>query len=460
MASLIRGGLLQARGPGDLQALDDAVVAVDDAGAITAVEDAGSPAGRALLDAASAADGSGPTVAVERLASGAWLLPGLVDLHVHAPQWPQLGTGLDLPLERWLFEYTFPLEARCADATYAASVWERMVPTLLRHGTTTAVYYATVHEEATLALAETCLHHGQRALVGRVGMDDPDGTPPWYRDASAAAGVAASARSVEAIHALASRASRAGSPSIVDPIVTPRFVPACTDALLAGLGELAAATGTRVQTHCSESDWEHGEAKRRFGTTDLRALRSFGLVTPHGVLAHANHMDDADLGLAAELHAGVAHCPLSNAYFSNAVFPVRRALERGVRVGLGTDVSGGAAPAVLSQCGMAVTASRMLEDGVDARRPPGERGVAASRIDTLTAFWLATLGGATAVGLPVGLLEPGRRFDAVAVDTTVAGSPLSRVEDLDDPVRLLEKIVRLAGPTDIGAVWVDGRRVG
>ncbi len=331
------------------------------------------------------------------------------------------------------------------------------MPTLLRHGTTTAVYYATVHEEATLALAETCLRHGQRALVGRVGMDDPDGTPPWYRDASADAGVAASAASIEAIRALAATAGPA--PPLVEPIVTPRFVPACTDALLAGLGELAAATRTRVQTHCSESDWEHGEAQRRFGTTDLRALRSFGLVTEHGVLAHGDHMDDADLALAAGLGAGVAHCPLSNAYFANAVFPLRRALDLGVRVGLGTDIAGGAAPAVLSQCGMAVTASRMLEDGVDARLPAGSRGVPGSRVDTVTAFWLATLGGASAVGLPVGLLEPGRRFDAVVVDTTVDGSPLCRSDDLDDPARLLEKIVRLAGPSDITAVWVDGRRV-
>jgi guanine deaminase len=449
MAFLVRGGLLQARGPGVLESLDDAVVAVDDDGTIAAVEPSASPAGAALLGAA----GSGGP-AVERIPAGSWLLPGLVDLHVHAPQWPQLGTGLDLPLERWLFEYTFPLEARCADPAYARSVWERMVPTLLAHGTTTAVYYATVHEEATQALAATCLRHGQRALVGRVAMDDPEGTPSWYRDASADAGVAASAASIEAIRRLAGD----GPAALVQPIVTPRFVPACTDALLAGMGELAASTGTRVQTHCSESDWEHGEALRRFGVTDTRALQSFGLVTPHGVLAHGNHMDDDDLACAAGLGAGVAHCPLSNAYFSNAVFPLRRALDLGVRVGLGTDVSGGAAPAVLSQCGMAVTASRMLEDGVDARVPAASRGVARSRIDSITAFWLATLGGAEAIGLPVGLLAPGRRFDAIVVDTTVAGSPLSRMEDLDDPVRVLEKIVHLAGPAEIRQVWVDGRR--
>ena len=87
---------------------------------------------------------------VVRLRPSQRLLPGLVDTHIHAPQWPQLGTGLDIPLERWLFEYTFPLEARYADTEFASSVWNHMVPTLLSHGTTTAVYFATVHEAATL----------------------------------------------------------------------------------------------------------------------------------------------------------------------------------------------------------------------------------------------------------------------------------------------------------------------
>ena len=101
------------------------------------------------------------------------LLPGMVDTHLHAPQWPQLGVGLDLPLERWLFENTFPLEARFADAEYAAAVWAQMIPALLRHGTTTVVYHGSIHEDATTALAEACVRHGQRAFVGRVAMDHP-----------------------------------------------------------------------------------------------------------------------------------------------------------------------------------------------------------------------------------------------------------------------------------------------
>jgi guanine deaminase len=428
-----------------LDVLEQVTIVVDDAGTITGVHAAGTPEAAAAVQQAAR---------VVRLGEHERLLPGVVDLHLHAPQWPQLGTGLDIPLERWLFEYTFPLEARYADPDFAATVWGHMVPTLLAHGTTTTVYFSAVDEAATTMLAEQCVQSGQRAFVGRVAMDHPDGTPPWYRDQSAAAGIEASHRSIEAIRAVG------GSSALVQPIVTPRFVPACTDELLGGLGELAARTGTLVQTHCSESDWEHHAVHERFGRSDATVLHDFGLLRDGTVLAHGDHLGDDDLDLVASAGAGVAHCPLSNSYFANAVFPARQALARGVKVGLGTDVAGGAEPGVLSQCGMAVTVARMLEDGVDARRTTAERGVPDARLDLVTAFHLATAGGADVLGLPVGRLQVGCQFDALVVDTAgTSGGRVRRWAEVDDEARLFEKIVRLAGPSEIARVWVAGREV-
>ena len=439
---VVTGTVMQAPAPGTLEVMRDAVVVVGDDGTIEAVHTAG---GREA-EAAVAAAGK-----VTRLAGSQRLMPGLIDTHIHAPQWPQLGTGLDIPLDRWLFEYTFPLEARYADTGFARTVWSRMVPALLAHGTTTAVYYGTVHEDATLALAEECASRGQRAFVGRVAMDHPEGTPAWYRDESAAAGLAASARSVEAVRSLGS--------TLVKPVVTPRFAPACTDDLLRALGELAAGTGAHVQTHCSESDWEHGHALARYGTTDTEALASFGLVRRGTVLAHGDHVTDPDLERIRAAGAGIAHCPLSNSYFANAVFPLRRALARGVHVGLGSDVAGGAHPGLLAQCGHAVTVSRMLEDGVDPSHPADRRGVPGSRIDAVTAFHVATRGGADLLGIDAGLIAPGMSFDAFVVDCEQRPGGLDYWEGIDDEERLFEKIVRLAGPADITDVWVAGRRV-
>ena len=435
---------MQTPSPERLDVIERAVIEVDDDGVIVAVEDAATDAGLAILRSGREHVATDP---------GSVLIPGLVDLHVHAPQWPQLGTGLDLPLERWLFEYTFPLEARYTDLAFARPVWTDLVDGLLRHGTTTAVYFATVDGPATFALAEATARAGQRACVGRVAMDDPEGTPEWYRDPSADAGVRASASSIDEITAL-----DAGR-GIVRPIITPRFTPACTDDLLRGLGELAAQTGVLVQTHASESDWAHGHALARFGTTDCVALDRFGLIRAGTILDHANHVTDGDAELLLARGAGIAHCPLSNAYFANAVLPARRLVERGVGMGLGTDIAGGASPSLLREVHEAVTMSRLLADGVDRAAPSADRGVQDSAIDTTFGFWLATLGGANVLGAPVGLLEPGRRFDAVLIDLRSRRGSLRIYPELDGPDRAFEKVVRLAGPPDITAVWVDGRRV-
>jgi len=234
MSLTVRATILQTPTRGELEVLEDHVVSVDDTGHIVSIV-AASP---------------DSTVDV-KLPAATVLLPGVIDTHIHAPQWPQLATGLDLPLRQWLLNHTFPLEARYVDGDFARSVWNHMVPSLLSRGTTTAVYYSSIHEEATMALAEACVAHGQRAFVGRVAMDHPDETPDWYRDGDASSAVAASQRSIEAIRSLT------GTTGLVRPIITPRFIPACTDALLTGLGGLAQATGELVQTHCSESDWEH-----------------------------------------------------------------------------------------------------------------------------------------------------------------------------------------------------------
>jgi len=380
------------------------------------------------------------------------LVPGLVDLHIHAPQWAQLGKALDEPLEVWLQKYTFPLEARFADTGFATAVYESLVENLIANGTTTAVYFATIHREASLALARICARRGQRALVGRVAMDDPDQCPPYYRDASAEASVAETRAFIDGVRALEQE-----EPALVQPVITPRFLPSCTDAALEGLGRLAAECECHVQTHCSESDWEVGYVRSRFGRTDAEVLDRFGLLREGAVLAHSNLVTASDLGLIAERGSAIGHCPLSNAYFANAVLPVRQALDAGARVGLGTDISGGYSPSIFEAARHAMVAARLLESGVDPTLLADERGTQAARITAIEAFWLATAGGGEAIGLPVGRFEPGCHFDALVLDLDAPGSNIVSWPGLDTPRDLFEKIVLHAGRQNVAAVWVGGR---
>jgi guanine deaminase len=432
---------------GRMEILRDVLIVVDGRGTIEAMYPCGSRDGDAAAKHHAAAG------TLETLREGLYLLPGLIDLHVHAPQWPQLGLALDQPLEVWLQTFTFPLEARYADVDFAETVYESLVEGLLANGTTTAVYYGSIHLPATQKLADICLNRRQRALIGRVAMDDPDQCPAYYRDASAAVAAADTRAFIAYVQSMAGNED-----GLIRPVITPRFIPSCSDELLRRLGALARETGCYVQTHCSESDWEHGYVLNRCGVTDSAALESFGLLSRRTILAHGNFIGDDDVLRIVKAGAGIAHCPLSNVYFSDAVFPLRRMLDHGVHVGLGTDIAGGASPSILENARQAVIASRTLESGVDPAQGRDRRGREPSRIDALTAFWLATAGGGVALDLPVGLFREGYHFDAILVD---AGTPHGNLtlDTPDTPEEILQKIVYNAARANIRKVWVGGRLV-
>jgi guanine deaminase len=432
---------------GRLEILQDTLIVAGSDGKIQAIHPAGSPG----LDASIRRFAAAGTLVT--LGEGQYLLPGLIDLHVHAPQWPQLGLALDLPLQEWLQTYTFPLEARYADLKYAETVYASLVDGLLANGTTTALYYATIHLPATQKLADICLQKSQRALIGRVAMDDPGQCPAYYRDASAQIAEAETRAFIAYVQSMPG--NQAG---LIRPVITPRFIPSCTDELLRGLGALAQETGCHVQTHCSESDWEHGYVLERCGITDTAALERFGLLSRRTILAHGNCVGDDDIALIAKHGAGIAHCPLSNVYFSDAVFPLRHILQQGVHVGLGSDIAGGSSPSILDNARYAVMASRMLESGADPALRRLERRRPDSRIDALTAFWLATAGGGIALELEVGVFREGFQFDAMVVDAGVPNSNL-RLDRADAPEQILQKILYHAGRANIRDVWVANRRV-
>jgi guanine deaminase len=441
------GNALHAPRRGDLELLRDTLIVVGSDGQIASVHAQPSAARDRLVQRFTADD------TLVRLRADQYLLPGLVDLHIHAPQWPQLGKALELPLEEWLQAHTFPLEARFADVAYAQSVYGDLVTGLLANGTTTAVYFASLHLPATQILADVCLAKSQRALIGRVAMDDAQLCPAYYRDVSAQDAVEETRAFIEYVRAMPGNHAR-----LIQAVITPRFIPACSDELLRRLGALAAESGCHLQTHCSESDWEREFVLRRCGCTDTQALEGFGLLSRRSILAHGNFLSDADLATIAERGAVVAHCPLSNVYFSDAVFPLRRALEQGVRVGLGTDIAGGASPSILENARHAVIASRTLESGVDAHQSRAERRRPHSRVNVPTAFWLATAGGALALDLPVGVFHEGFEFDSLLID---AGAPDSNlwIDGSETPHEILQKILYHTARANIRTVWVGGRCV-
>lgn len=389
-----------------------------------------------------------------RLADGQYFLPGFIDLHVHAPQWAQTGTALDIPLYDWLNEYTFPLESKFEDLDFAEKVYDNLVDTLLANGTTTVMYFATIHKETSLLLAKLCVEKGQRGLVGKVVMDDPQANPDYCRDASPQVAIEDTEAFIVAVQEL-NKSAKQG----IYPVVTPRFIPSCTDEALKGLGELAAKYDTHIQSHCSESDWAHGFVRERFGKNDAFALNDFGLLTEKSVMAHCNFLDEADAALYAKTGTAIAHSPISNAYFANSVLPVSHLQNIGVEIGLDTDLSGGFSPSLYDNIRQAVMSSRMLEDGVNPRLSAEERGLPASRITVNEAFYLATAGGGQSLSLPIGRLAPGYAWDAQVVDTKIQTARLPIFNEDEDLKDVFQKILYLTRPENIREVWVQGKKV-
>jgi guanine deaminase len=447
-AHVFHGTAFTSRSPKEVEVLKDHLFCISEDGFIEKIVGPDHDEYQRIVGAYQSSD------SYHRLAEGQYFLPGFIDLHVHAPQWAQAGTALDIPLYDWLNTYTFPIEAKFADLDFANKVYNEVVGTLLANGTTTALYFATVHKEASLLLAQICAEKGQRGLVGKVVMDNPDQTEDYYRDRDTKTALVETEEFILAVKELG-KTTKQG----VYPVVTPRFIPSCTDEALKGLGELAAKHDTYIQSHCSESDWEHGYVKERFGKNDAFALNDFGLLREKSVMAHCNFLSDEDADLFAEKGTAVSHCPISNAYFANSVIPIARFQSKGVEIGLGSDISGGFSPSLFDNVKQAVISSRMLEDGVNADLPATERGVSYSRITLNEAFYFATAGGGESLSLPIGRLAESYAWDVQIIDTKVETAKLPLFDEEEKLQDIFQKIIYLARPENISQVWIQGEQV-
>lgn len=218
-----------------------------------------------------------------------------------------------------------------------------------------------------------------------------------------------------------------------------------------GLGELAKKYDLPVQSHCSESDWENGYALEHYHKRDAEVLDEYGLLTDKSVMAHGTLLTQADLDTFKARGVAVAHCPISNVYFGNAVLPVSKLLQQQVKIGLGTDISGGYSPSIYQNIRQAVMSSRMLNDGVNSELAPAQRGTNYPPVSAKNGFYLATVGGAKSLHLKTGQIKA--RYLA---DLQVVKSPLKSFED-ESLDQIFEKIMYHASKADVKQVFVQGR---
>jgi guanine deaminase len=370
-------------------------------------------------------------------ARDAVLLPGFVDCHVHFPQVRVIG-ALGLGLLDWLRSVALPEEARMADVGYAAAVASQFVRGLAANGTTTALVFGSHFVGAQEALFAAASATGLRVASGLV-VSDRNLLPELEVSAEVA---------LQSSRELLARWHGRG---LIRYAVSPRFSLSCSDELLSVCGELAReAPGVLVTSHLNETLGEIELVASEFpwARDYLETYERFGLVSSASVFAHDVHASDSELGRLASAGSAVAHCPSSNAFLGSGLFPLRRHLDAGVRVALGTDVGAGTGLSMLKE-GLTAYQGQMLagSNGV----PLGPAGL----------LWLATGAGAVALGLAdeVGDLSVGKSADYVLVRPP-AGSTLeavlSRASSIEEK---LGALFTLAREESIAEVRVAGRVV-
>ncbi len=361
------------------------------------------------------------------------LIPAMNDLHVHAAQYRNQGVAMDLKLMEWLKTYTFPEEAKYSDTHYAERMYSRFVRDLWRFGTMRAAVFASVHLESTRVLMNLFREAGMGAFVGKVNMDQNaiDALYETVEDAVA---------NNEALIA-----EWSDPDSLVRPIITPRFVPSCSSAMLRSCGELAKRYQLPVQSHLSENHNEIAwvrklEPESRFYGDAYDRYGLFGQ-TPT-IMAHCVYSADEELDLMERRDIMVAHCPTSNLNLSTDISPIRSFLNRGLKVGLGSDISGGHDLSIMRMMAYAIQVSKLWYNR-DRRR----------QFLTLSeAFWLATKSGGSFFGR-VGSFEPGYEFDALVIDDSTFN------HDNYSLLNRLERFIYMGDDRHIAVRFCRGREI-
>lgn len=372
------------------------------------------------------------------------VFPGLIDVHTHAPQYPSVARGTS-ELLPWLRQYIFPLEK---DFTGPRGRREAaaFIAELARHGTTTAMYYTAVFEDSCDAAFQAAAEKGLRIIGGKMMMD-VGSYGPHQPSKIQSISLAETERLIKKWHG--------HSDGLIEYAVSPRFAVSCSEKLMRTAGELAAQYGTYVQTHLAENKEEIEKVRNLFTQaqdyTDVYARA--GLLGPKTMLGHCIHLSERERDVIAEKGSAIAHCPTANLFLRSGILPLDQVRERGIRVGLGSDVAAGAELNMWQVMRSAVesqTARSFYQPDVKHLTPAG-------------ALYLATQGAADALGKgrTLGSLEVGKEADFTVMDVTALLPYRKSSKGANDlsPEDVVSLCVYRGGPEAVIETFVRGRSV-
>ncbi len=366
------------------------------------------------------------------------IIPGMTDLHIHAPQYAFQGIGMDLELLDWLNTYTFPEESKYSSLTYAQKAYTNFVERLRKSTTTRACIFATIHEDSTLLLMDMLEKSNLSTLVGKVNMDR--NSPDSLREESASIAFSNTEKFILNVLDKNYKNTKA--------ILTPRFIPSCSDELMTKLQSLKDKYDLCVQSHLSENPSEiawvqelcpwssfYGDAYDKFNM--------FGRNTKT-IMAHCVYSPSIEIERMKENGVFIAHCPESNINLSSGIAPIRTFLDKDMHIGLGSDVAAGTTLNLFKAIAYAIQASKIRWRLQDSSLNP---------LTVAEGFYLATKGGGEFFG-KVGSFEQGYESDILVLDDTRINH--SELQDLE---KRLERMIYLADEREVFAKYVKGTQL-
>lgn len=369
---------------------------------------------------------------------GKLIIPGLIDLHVHAPQYTYRGLGMDLELIEWLNVNTFPEESKYVDNEYALKAYSIFTDDLLHSSTTRACIFGTVHKEATLLLMDKLEETKLITKVGKVNMDR--NCPDYIKESTSNSYL----DTLEWVKECNNR-----NYSFTSIILTPRFIPSCTDEILDKLKEIQVKYHLPVQSHLSENlseiEWvkELCPSAKNYG--EAYALHGlFGGEDCPTLMAHCVYSNDEELALMKKNGVYIVHCPESNINVRSGIAPIRKYLDEGFNVGLGSDIAAGTTLNMFKAVEETIKASKMRWRILDQKY---------KWLSEQEGFYLATKGGGKFFG-KVGSFEKDYEFDAVVIDD----SRIRHANKLSLKNRIITAIY-LSDERDIVTKYVKGNKV-
>lgn len=364
------------------------------------------------------------------------LMPGLIDAHIHFPQYRMLAApGRDL-LD-WLTRFTFPEEARYADPAYGARAAKIFLDRLFQHGTTAALAFCSVHGASAEALFAEAERRGMALVTGKTMMDR-NAIPEVQDEAETGA------RESEALYRAWHGRGR------LRYAVTPRFAITSTEAQLRLSGELLAGLpGALMQTHLSESPGEIARVMELYpwarDYTDV--YDRFGLLGPRSLFAHGIHLSERECARLSEAGSTVIHCPTSNSFLGSGIMRMAHMAkaERPVAIGVATDVGGGTSYSMLAT----------LAEAYKLQMLAGYKPTATEL------FRLATRGNAARMGLgaEIGAIEVGKFADIAVLDPRATPVLESRQDLSQSLEETLFALMMLGDDRAIRATYVAGKKV-